>query len=195
MEKEVGITGRKVLLRAAEEQDRVLLLGLIQDPEIVKVTKGYRSPVFGGSPQDGVRFLQVPAGCFRRVIADREHPESGLGIIQLSDLDGKSKTAQIHIKLLKSARGRGYGRDAVNILVSYAFEDLLLDSIRSCILENNTASRRLFEACGFRLEEMHKSSTDRDGRSRKVCTYVRRKRGGRDADHFMKRDGEQHGKQ
>ena len=37
-----NITGSKVILRAAGMQDQGMLLGLTWDPEIVKVTKGYR---------------------------------------------------------------------------------------------------------------------------------------------------------
>ena len=41
----MDITGHKVILRAIEEQDKELLLDLIKDPEISKVTRGYSRPV------------------------------------------------------------------------------------------------------------------------------------------------------
>lgn len=178
MENDVNITGKKVILRAVREQDAKMLSSLIRDPEIVKVTKGYPDPASGRDPADQGRFLSVSDGSVRRVIVDRENPESGLGMIILSHMDERDKTAQIYIKLLRSARGMGYGRDAVDALVSYAFDGLLLNCVCSGILENNAASRRLFEACGFRLEGTHESGTDREGRSRRVCVYVRRKASG-----------------
>lgn len=168
------ITGGKVILRTAKMQDREMLLNLIRDPEIMKVTKGYQNPVTGrylvgrfGSPE-------APAGSVRRIIADQGDPESGLGIIMLSDLNKENRTAKMQIKLLRSARGRGYGRDAVDALVSYAFRELGLDCICSSILEDNTASRRLFEACGFQQEGIHESRADRNGHCRKICSYVKR---------------------
>lgn len=172
-----NITGSKVILRAAGMQDQGMLLGLTWDPEIVKVTKGYRSPATGRYPRYRPGFLPVPAGGFCRVIADQKDPEAGLGIIMLSDLDQENRTAKMQIKLLRSARGRGYGRDAVDALVSYAFRELGLDCICSSILEDNTASRRLFEACGFLQEGIHESRADRNGHCRKVCSYVKRDAG------------------
>lgn len=174
MEHEISITGDRVILRAAGEQDLKMLQSLIRDPEIVKVTKGYQNPVSRKSPADRDCFWPVPVGSLRRVIADRKDPGPGLGLIMLSGMDEEKGTAQIYIKLLKSARGRGYGRDAVEALVSYAFEALSLNGIYSGILEDNMASRRLFEACGFRREKTHEGSTDRDGNSRRVCIYVRK---------------------
>ena len=168
------ITGRKVILRAEKTEDREMLLGLIRDPEIVKVTKGYQSLVPAVHSVDRSGFLPASAGSLRRIIAVREDPETGIGIIMLSDIDTESRTAQIQIKLLRSARGRGYGRDAVNTLVSYSFRELGLSCICSNILEDNTASRRLFEACGFRQEGMHESRADKNGHCRKVCSYVKR---------------------
>lgn len=174
MEDGRNITGSKVVLREIEKQDRGMLLGLIRDPEIVKVTKGYQSPVPAVYSMNSSGFLQVPAGSFRRIIADQEDPETGLGIIMLSDVNTAGRSAQIQIKLVKYARGKGYGRDAVNALVCYAFQEMGLICVSSSILEDNMASRRLFEACGFRQEGIHESRADKNGHCRKVCSYVKR---------------------
>ena len=175
MEDHIILTGKKVILRAAERQDQGMLLGLIRDPRIVKVTKGYQYAASGVHPAHGLYFLPVPVGSFRRVIAERKKPEAGLGMILLSDIDEKSRMAQIHIKLLKSARDSGRGRDAVNVLTAYAFRQLGLDRICASILEDNLPSRKLFEACGFEQESTYESRADQEGHCRSVCCYVRRK--------------------
>ena len=59
-----NITGSKVILRAAGMQDQGMLLGLTWDPEIVKVTKGYRSPATGRYPRYRPGFLPVPLRIF-----------------------------------------------------------------------------------------------------------------------------------
>lgn len=174
MEEHMSITGGKVILRAAKGPDLGMLLNLSRDPEIVKVTKGYQSLSAGMHPAYRSCFLPVPSDGLRRIIAAREKPEEGLGIIMLSDIDTGNKTAQIQIKILRMFRGRGYGRDAVETLVSWAFRELHLNCICSHILEDNTASRRLFEVCGFRQEGLHEGRTDAEGHCRKVCVYVRR---------------------
>ena len=118
------IRGNKVILRTMEEQDQEMLLGLIQDQEITRVTGGYSSPS-SYEPQ-----IQWPcswedsADSLRSIIADKENPEIGLGIILLSHVDPQNGIAELSIKLGKSVRGMGYGQDAVNILVSYGFREL-----------------------------------------------------------------------
>lgn len=167
----MNIKGNSVILREMEAKDQVMLESLIHDPEIVKITGGYLRPAFCRMQVSGCCRPSYPTGGLRRVIADQEHPETGLGIIMLSHMDPEKKTAEIYIKLAGSARGRGYGRDAVDTLVSYAFRELGLHEICSSILEHNTASRRLFEACGFQLKSMHGSRADREGHCRNVYLY------------------------
>ena len=107
----------------------------------------------------------------RRVIADKERPENGLGIIILSDMDLENGAAEIYIKLAGIFRGKGYGQDAVNALVAYAFDRLGLSRIYSDILEYNTMSRRLFEKCGFRQEGFRRGRGFKKGSYRNVCVY------------------------
>jgi RimJ/RimL family protein N-acetyltransferase len=49
-------------------------------------------------------------------------------------------------------RGKGYGTDAVNTMVQYAFKELRLNCICANILSYNEASVKLFERCGFKRE-------------------------------------------
>lgn len=167
----VNAAGNRVLLRAVKEQDHELLQSLIHDPDIVKVTKGYSGCAFCALQTDGSCCAPDTAGGLRSIIVDRKNPETGLGVIMLSPT-GLQGAAEIRIKLVKYARGRGYAKDAVNALVSFAFREPGLDCIYASILEHNTASRRLFEACGFLQEDVHKSRADKEGHCRSVCSYV-----------------------
>lgn len=167
----MNIAGNKVILRAIEEQDKEMLLHLIQVPEMAKMTGGYSGPSSYTHQMNWFRALPESAGNLRSIIADKERPEIGLGIIILSDVDRRNGTGEIYIKLIKSARGRGFGRDAVNTLVSYAFGEMGLKRLYSNILENNRASRRPFETCGFKQEATCKSKVHRDGHYENVCRY------------------------
>ena len=85
------MTDSRVILREAGGQDMGMLLSLGQDPGIGKVTKGYQKPAFGARRRYSACFLPVPSGCLRRVVADREHPDEGLGIVMLTDMDSETK--------------------------------------------------------------------------------------------------------
>lgn len=173
--KNMRITGDKVILREIEESDREMLVDLIRTSEGIKMTGGYSVPASYEHQMDWFRSLPQDTGNLRSIIADKERPKDGLGILLLSDMDFRDKTAQIYIKLVKSVRGKGYGKDAVNAMVSYAFDGLGLSCIHSHILEDNHASRRLFEACGFKQEGVQKSRTYKGGHYENVCLYCMKK--------------------
>lgn len=167
------ITGDRVILRTIQEQDRELLLNLINDPEITRITGGYSLPASYEHQMDRFRFVPESIGRLYSIIADRKNPQNGFGILILSDIDLNRKTAEIYIKLTTLVRGQGYGQDAVNTLAAYVFSELGLSRICANILESNTASRKLFEACGFKLEQVHRH-TIHGSKCRNVYVYERR---------------------
>lgn len=165
------IVGEKVVLRAAEVQDQEMLRNLIEDPDITKITRGYQRPAALFRQMSCFRIPQGSKGNLCRIVADKQCPQTGLGVITLTHTDPDRKCAEIQIKLRKSVRGKGYGQDAVHALVLFAFEELRLDCMESNILENNTASRKLFEKCGFIQIRIQKGRADRDGHCRNICSY------------------------
>lgn len=165
------IMGEMVVLRTMEDQDKRMLLDLIEDPKIVRVTGGYHLSLsyrhqiwrfYAGSDRTGSLY---------RIIADREDPQNGMGIVVLSHVDREEKSAQIHIKLMESCQGKGYGPDAIEALVAYGFKSLQLDHIYADILEENRASRRSFEKCGFVQQGMRRGRGGAKGQDRNVCVY------------------------
>ena len=57
--------------------------------------------------------------------------------------------------------GKGYGTDALRVLLRYAFDELNLHRVSLSVLEGNERAMRSYEKCGFRYE----------GRQRQVWAY------------------------
>lgn len=74
-----------------------------------------------------------------------------IGLIDVFDFNVKNKRAGIGI-LIKDEpnRSKGYGKEALQILVNYCFESLHLHQVFANISENNEASLKLFEGSGFK---------------------------------------------
>lgn len=53
--------------------------------------------------------------------------------------------------------GKGYGTEAVRLLVRYAFDELKLIRVYASVFESNRASMRVLEKSGFHLEVIIKS--------------------------------------
>ncbi|WP_179320247.1 GNAT family N-acetyltransferase [Winogradskyella helgolandensis] len=73
-----------------------------------------------------------------------------IGLIDVFDFDVKNKRAGIGILIQdEENRHRGYGKEALQLLVDYCFETLLLHQVYANISEQNQASLKLFETNGF----------------------------------------------
>ncbi|MEM9681074.1 MAG: GNAT family protein, partial [Bacteroidota bacterium] len=74
--------------------------------------------------------------------------------------DFKNKRAGIGLLIKNEAkRGKGYGKEALSLLVNYCFEHLQLHQLYCNVSESNTASLKLFENQGFERVGLKKDWT------------------------------------
>lgn len=156
------IKGKKILLRAIELSDADVLRDMINDEEIERMMWGYSFPLAKHQQMKWIEGLSSEKTTFRAMI---DVDGTGIGTVILSNIDMKNGTAEIHIKLAKSSeRGKGYGTDAVSALLHYAFYELRLNCVYCRVKEDNIASQRLFEKCGFIKEGCLRARVYRQGR-------------------------------
>lgn len=167
----MNIYGEKVLLRAIEPKDNGLLLELINDPNTERMLGGSSFPVSETAQAKWICDQMGRNDVLRCIVTDRQAPEVGLGTIILSDIDRKNGVAQVHLKLAASARGQGYGTEALNLVVDYAFHQLRLHCVYAHILSYNEASQKLFQKCGFQKEGILKNRVFKDGTYIDLVSY------------------------
>jgi [ribosomal protein S5]-alanine N-acetyltransferase len=71
----------------------------------------------------------------------------------------------------RSARGRGYGREAVGLLVDHLFRSTSVERVGATCDVDNVPSYRLLEALGFRQEGTLRSALFHHGRWHDVRVY------------------------
>ena len=74
---------------------------------------------------------------------------SVLGCIDLFDFDARNRKAAIGMYIAPEARGKGVGKQAVQLLLDYAFGFLHLRMIYAIISVHNTACSHIYEQMGF----------------------------------------------
>lgn len=75
--------------------------------------------------------------------------------------------------LKKSARGKGYGSEAVSLVIDFAFEHLQAKRIWASCDARNKASIKLLERCGLQREaEMKNQCLDHHGSLRDTMIYA-----------------------
>ena len=83
-----------------------------------------------------------------------------IGLIDLYDFNAIHRRAGLGI-IIKDAvdRSKGVGREALKLLVNYSFKVLHLHQVYANISEDNNASLKLFENCGFERIGLKKNWT------------------------------------
>ena len=84
--------------------------------------------------------------------------ESGVvGHLILRFTDSEKKVLRFGFVIVDdSKRGKGYGKEMLQLAVKYAFEILKVQKITLGVFENNTAAYGCYKAVGFREIEMEK---------------------------------------
>lgn len=159
----MNVFGEKVILRAIEPADKALLLEMINDPETEKMLGGGSFPVSDAGQAKWIADQTGRTDVLRCIVADKGTPDEGIGTIILSDIDNRNGVAQIHLKLNKAGRGKGYGTDAVKAMVRYAFDQMRLHCVYAQVLEYNMASQKVFQKCGFHREGCLRARAYKDG--------------------------------
>ena len=81
--------------------------------------------------------------------SESEIRTSILGCIDLFDFDARNRKAAIGMYIAPDARGKGVGKQAVQLLLDYAFGFLYLRMVYAIISVHNTACSHIYEQMGF----------------------------------------------
>jgi len=145
------LIGSRVQLRAFEETDASILSEWINDPELrraiiarfpvsIKDEKEWIAAMSGKRPPADMAFgIELKRG--RRLIGS-------VGLHQISWVQRRAMTGIFLYPA--SMRGAGYGTEAKDLLLDYAFGELGMRSLWADAIAGNTASIRALEKQGYR---------------------------------------------
>ena len=97
------------------------------------------------------------------VIADKQ-TERYIGQLDLFRLDWKLRCAELGIVIgAEEERSRGIGREALTLLLQYAFDTLGMERVELTVDMDNEQAKRCYERVGFVLEGVKRHAYFRDG--------------------------------
>lgn len=162
--------GKKVMLRELRESDLPDIMEYVNDYETYstftdsaprpKTEEFQKCWIAGSTREDLLTFA----------IADKETGEFA-GTIQLRDINRRARRSLFSIVLKPSAQGRGYGTDALRVLLRFAFDELNLHKITLVVYEGNEGGRRLYEKVGFQYEGTLREQVYRQGHYHDQLVY------------------------
>jgi RimJ/RimL family protein N-acetyltransferase len=88
-----------------------------------------------------------------------------IGSCQLREIDPGGRRAELQIRIgEREAWGKGFGTEAVELLVRHAFEDLGLRWIELQVFATNRRAIRAYERAGFTRQHLLREAVEIDGR-------------------------------
>ncbi|GAA1874631.1 GNAT family protein [Myceligenerans crystallogenes] len=157
------LQGELVRLRPMEARDAARLWEAVQDPEGRRLTGTTRplgreeidewAATVAGRP-GRFDWAIVPAATRNGVPVSDEL----IGEIVLNDVDDAARSATLRLQMLPNYRGRGYGREAIEGVLRFAFAGVPdhpgpgLHRVSLHVLSINPRAKALYESLGFREE-------------------------------------------
>lgn len=151
------LKGQTVYLRALEPEDLEFLYTIENDETIWELSstqtpysKFLLKQYLENAHKDIYEVKQL-----RLVISN--YDDNPLGLIDLFDFDFKNKRAGIGIIISSSeSRQKGYGSEALKLLLTYCHSQLEMHQLYCNIFEENEASLKLFKNHGFQVVGLKK---------------------------------------
>lgn len=149
------IYGKRILLREYQEEDFRYIRKWVNDPAITD----YLSDVFlyPHSIMNTESFLNAMIeggnpGTRGFVIGDMQTGKY-IGQIDMFHIDWKNRCAEIGLVIGSQENlNKGYGREAINLLLDFAFHRMNLHRMELEVHDYNLRGYRCYQSCGFREE-------------------------------------------
>lgn len=157
-------TGEKVRLRAYHPDDTKQAWLYINDPEVKRfLAPGVPYPVTWPEEEKWIAGQSSRNDIYSFAIETLDTGEyiGGCGINQL---DWKNRVATVGIFIgKKELWGKGFGTDAMQVLIRFIFEQMNLNKVKLNVYSFNQRAIRSYEKCGFKTEGVLRQEIFRDG--------------------------------
>jgi len=157
--------GKLVRLREYRREDIDLRYNYINDPEILRyLESGIPYPLTFNEELKWFEAVSAFKDSYRFAV---EAIAEGLyiGDCGINSVDWKNSVASAVIFIgSKAYRGRGYGTEAMQILMAFAFNQMNINKLRLNVYSFNEQALRSYEKCGFKREGLLRQEIFRDGR-------------------------------
>ena len=154
------LQGEMIVLRPIRADDAEAMWDMLTDPEGNRLTGTTRE----------FTHEEIGAWCASREQAEGRYDfavttsgdDEYRGEIVLNEIDEDVRCAALRLAMRPAYRGRGYGTEAIELVLGFAFDGLDLHRVELEALSINTRAVSLYENIGFRVEGRRRDAY-RDG--------------------------------
>lgn len=146
------IQGKLINLRPLKESDLDEIMKWINNLE---VTKYLSSLIFPVSRLEEEKYLEkmMSKNDEQKNMVIENMERQYIGQISLVHIDWKNRNAELGIVIgNKKDWGKGYGTEAIKMVLDYGFHQMNLNNIYLWVFEYNPRGIRCYEKCGFKKD-------------------------------------------
>ena len=155
------LKGDRVTLRAPRTSDIGDKLAIGRHAEIIRMYGGnsdFEQPTHEGATTWHDRLVAHPHAWVIEIEG------RGVGEIRLDHLDEQHRSATLAMGIGDpSLLGRGFGTEAIRLVLQHGFVDLGLHRVGLRVLEYNARAIKAYESCGFVIEGRERQAANVDG--------------------------------
>src|SRR5437763_7808836 len=143
------IAGEHVILRAFAREDAERCYRWMNDPNIVRTLKT-RYPIAFQSEMEWIESAMHSTSTERHFAIERRDDRSHVGNASIHDIDWVSRTGWFGLFVGEpTAWNRGFGSDAIQTLVRFAFDEMNLVKLRVNVFDYNERAKHVLLGHGF----------------------------------------------
>ena len=158
--------GEKVCLRAYREEDIPKATSFVNDEELKKLlVTNVPFPMTLWEEEEWIKSQKSNQdGSYNFAIEDIE-TKKYIGGCGIQEVNWLSRVATVGIMIGdKEYWGKGYGTDAMKVLMNFIFNNMNIRKIRLSTFSFNMRARKSYEKCGFEVEGILKDEIFKDGK-------------------------------
>ncbi len=157
--------GKIVRLRAYRKDDIPRVLEYINDSDVKKnLVTGAPFPLRLEDEEKFYENISASKDAYSfaiETIADSRH----IGGCGIGFVDWKNRFGDVGIYIgAEHYRGKGYGTDAMRILMQFVFTEMNLNKIRLSVFDFNQRGIKSYSKCGFKQESIRRQEMFREGK-------------------------------
>ena len=158
----MNIIGDLITLRAIEISDLDMMQKWANDPSIQYMLGGWHFPTNRNDQEKWYENLSCNSMHQRFLVVDKDSTK--VGMANLVNINFKDGNAELGVLLDPKFQGKGFGKDIVETLMKYSFEELRLNRLETSIIASNKPSLGLFlNKCNWTQEGILRNWYFRNG--------------------------------
>ncbi len=163
------LKGQRLILDRMKEKDIVEIATWYEDEEFLRNLDAI--PAFPKTETEIEKWINNKQHNTYTMAIRAYDSKKIIGYVEFDGILWNHRNSWISIAIGGNNRGNGFGKEALELALKFAFQELNLHRIQLTVFEYNHRAISLYEKIGFKKEGSHRDFLERDGKRYDMHLY------------------------